>query len=139
MPSLSELLPEDALDAFVSLRLFEGVAWSSPRVSDGIDSFRVVRESATELHLAGRIWDIDQVLHSFWLVLRRDEAESVDVAWTLYFDPDIGGTTSRRARNAIHAIDAPEQIEWRGTFEGRATLEASGQIGERGERDSGAS
>ncbi len=91
MPSLSELLPEDALDAFLSLRLFEGGAWSSPRVSDGVDSFRVVRESPTELHLAGRIWDIDQVLHSFWLVLRRDEAESVD---------------------------APEQIEWQCTVEG---------------------
>lgn len=122
MAGLSELLPEDALDAFLSLRLFEGGAWSSPRVSDGVDSFRVVRESPTELHLAGRIWDIDQVLHSFWLVLRRDEAESVDVAWTLYFEPDIGGTTSRRSRHAIHAIDDPDQIAWRGVFEGRDRL-----------------
>lgn len=115
--------PADALDAFVSLRLFEGGSWSSPRVSDGIDSFRIVRESPTHLEVAGRIWDINQVLHSFWLVVQRDEAASLDVAWTLYFEPDIGGTTSRRARNAIHAIDAPDQITWQGIFEGRATLE----------------
>ena len=114
--------PADALDAFVSLRLFEGGTWSSQRVSDGIDSFRVVRESPTHLDVAGRIWDIDQVLHSFWLRVQRDEAESVDVTWTLYFEPDIGGTGSRRARNAIHAIDAPDQIAWQGIFEGRATL-----------------
>jgi hypothetical protein len=114
--------PADALDAFVSLRLFEGGAWSSPRVSDGIDSFRVVRESPTHLEVAGRIWDIDQVLHSFWLVVQRAEAEALTVAWTLYFEPDIGGTTSRRARNAIHAIDTPDQIAWQGIFEGRVTL-----------------
>src|SRR5262249_36011168 len=75
----------DALDLFVSHRLFEADVWESPRTSDGIPHLRIVESAPERMRLCGRIYTIDQVLHSFWLDLER-EPDGSAVSWALFFD-----------------------------------------------------
>ena len=62
----------DALDWFISSCLYDGGIWESPRTSDGIHSTRVLAHASDELRVYGRIWELDQSLHTFWLELKRD-------------------------------------------------------------------
>ena len=55
----------DALESFISERLFEANVWQSPRTSDGIEHLRLVEHELDRVRLAGRIYAIDQTLHSF--------------------------------------------------------------------------
>ena len=92
----------DALDLFVSDRLFEAGVWESPRTSDGIVQVRIVESEPERMSIGGRIYSIDQELHSFWLDLER-EAVGSSVRWALFFD--VVADSARRARDAIDCYD----------------------------------
>lgn len=81
-------------------------------------SCRVVERTPTRLRACGRIWDIDQTLHSFWLDVARAHPFPERITWTLYFDIDVTSTGERRARNAIDAIEDPGNVTWVVTLEG---------------------
>ena len=111
----------DALDWFVGSCLCDGGLWNSPRTSDGIQGIERVFERAPDgLRVCGRIYEIAQTLHTFWLELKRD-ASGDRVAWLLYFD--VAETSARRARNALEDHDRPEDIEWRAKLAGEATVQ----------------
>jgi hypothetical protein len=108
------------LAAFVSQRLFEAGVWSSPRVSDGVSSYRVMERGRGALRLCGRIWDIDQSQHSFWLDLEWEPGDKQGANWKLFFGVDETAMSPRRARLAIDCIEAPNQVTWRVALTGRA-------------------
>lgn len=122
LQSLLSLEPgrTDALDWFIGSCLYDGGIWESPRTSDGIHSVRVLEDASDKLRVCGRIWEIDQSLHSFWLELERDGAAD-RFAWFLYFD--VIETSARRARHAHESHDNPEDIEWRARVVGEATVQ----------------
>jgi hypothetical protein len=98
----------DALDRFVGTCLTDAGLWESPRTSDGIsDIVRVVERSPQRLRVSGRIWSIDQVLHTFWLELQRAPSGD-DMIWCLYFD--IAESSPRRTRNALDDQDRPPGV-----------------------------
>jgi len=105
----------DALDAFIGHRLFEAKVWASPRTSDGITHLRVVECEPERLRVCGRIFEIDQTLHSFWLDLEREHSGS-GVTWALYFD--VAGSP-RTQQNAIDTYDDAREIDWRVALAGR--------------------
>lgn len=110
----------DALDDFVSTCLHDGGVWDSPRTSDGIqDIERVLERSPECLRLCGRIWSIDQRLHTFWLEIQRAQ-EDGPVTWCLCFD--VEASSPRRARNAVHDHDRPEDIDWAAVLAGEAAI-----------------
>jgi hypothetical protein len=78
----------------------------------------VFDRGAEGIGVCARIYEIDdQSLHTFWLEVKRD----VDrISWSLYFDPIA--TSPRRAYNAVHNHDRPEDIEWRATLSGEAMV-----------------
>lgn len=109
-----------ALDWFIGSCLYDGGIWDSPRTSDGIHSIRVLEHASDELRVCGRIWEIDQSLHTFWLELRRDGAGD-RFALFLYFD--VIETSARRAQNALDSHDNPEDVQWRAKLAGEATVQ----------------
>lgn len=122
LPALLSLEPGsmDALDFFIGGCLYDGGIWQSPRTSDGIHSIRVLEHASDKLRVCGRIWEIDQSLHTFWLELTRDGSGD-RFAWSLYFD--VIETSARRAQNAHESHDNPEDIEWRAKIIGGATVQ----------------
>lgn len=122
---LSALLPlepnrTDALDWFIGSCLTDGGLWDSPRTSDGIRNVdRVLERSPDVLRVCGRIWDIAQTLHTFWLeIARGDERDQFE--WFLYFD--VAETSERRARNAFDNHSLADEIEWHAKLTGEAML-----------------
>lgn len=111
----------DALDWFIGSCLCEGGIWESPRTSDGIHAIeRVLERTPDILRVAGRIWEIDQSLHTFWLQLKRNDG-AVRFGWVLYFD--VIESSERRARNALSNHEDAEEIEWRVKLVGEATVQ----------------
>jgi hypothetical protein len=122
LDALSSLIaePSDTLDGFVSACLADAGVWKSPRTSDGVQGIeRVLEHSPERLRICGRIWSIDQELHTFWLELQR-RADS-EITWRLCFD--VVGSSPRRARNAVHDHDRPDEIEWSTMLAGTATTQ----------------
>lgn len=111
----------NALDWFIGSCLCEGSIWLSPRTSDGINAIECVLERTPDtLRVAGRIWEIDQSLHTFWLELEcKDGADRF--SWVLYFD--VIESSARRARNALSNHEDAEEIEWRVKLVGEATVQ----------------
>jgi len=115
-----ELGHTDALDWFVASCLSEGGIWDRPRASDGITALRVFERARDSLRVAGQIWTIDQSIHVFWLELVREHG-SDRFRWVLYFDAIE--PTARRARDALHNYEGPEEAEWRAKLVGDATVQ----------------
>lgn len=114
----------DALDLFVGQCLTSGGVWTHPRTSDGIPNIdRVLDRGADGIGVCARIYEIDdQSLHTFWLEIKRDAATE-RIQWWLYFD--IIASSHRRAQDAILNADRPEDINWRATLSGEATMNES--------------
>lgn len=127
--------PADKLDAFISHRLYEAGIWPSARTSDGVAAFRVVDRSADRLSVCGRIWDIGQTVHPFWLVIERNPLDPTRVTWALYFEPDVTMLSTRQARDAVDAISDPRDVPWHhtlggeGSSAGGALVATAGSIG----------
>jgi hypothetical protein len=102
----------DSLESFVARALFDAGVWPSTRTSDGVASCRVIERTPVRLRVCGRVWAIDQTLHSFWLDVVRAHSAPGALAWTLYFDVDATSVGARRARDAIDAIDDPHDVAW---------------------------
>src|SRR5678815_2282211 len=72
--TLFELEPSpDAykLETFISDRLFEAGVWGANNCPDGIVHIRVLEAEPDRLRLCGRLFEINQELHPFWLELER--------------------------------------------------------------------
>jgi len=124
------LIPEenaaaDKLESFIADALYRADIWNSPRTSDGITFWRVVERDPTRVRFSGRIYEIAQVVHSFWLDLERDKGRPEQVNWALYFDIIPGSWSPRRTSMAAEAIDVPEQAEWRVALKGAAMVQAA--------------
>ena len=111
---VSFLETAEELDVFIGERLADAAVWRSARVSDGIGVMRTVEKSQSRARFCGQIWDIDQMLHTFWLDI---ESSNDDIDWTLYFDPIEDAP--RRARNLVYALSRPDEEDWRVTLSGR--------------------
>jgi hypothetical protein len=111
---VSFLETAEELDVFIGERLADAAVWRSARVSDGIGVMRTVEKSQSRARFCGQIWDIDQMLHTFWLDI---ESSNDDIDWTLYFDPIEDAP--RRARNLVYALSRPDEVDWRVTLSGR--------------------
>jgi hypothetical protein len=109
----------DALDLFISHRLFEAGVWQSPRTSDGIVQLRIVESAPQRIRVSGRIYSIDQALHSFWLNIERASRGNA-VSWALFFDVVAG--SPRCEMNVIDLYDEASQIDWRVTLAGHGEL-----------------
>jgi len=59
----------DKLETFIAEALYQAEIWDSPRTSDGITFWRVVERDPARVRLSGRIDEISQVVHTFWLDL----------------------------------------------------------------------
>jgi hypothetical protein len=120
LETLLPLEPVDALDWFVGSCLADGGLWESPRTSDGISNIdRVIERTPDALRVCGRIWNIAQTVHTFWLEIARDHDR---FCWFLYFD--IAESSSRRGRNAIDNHAVPDDIEWVAQIAGEAIVES---------------
>jgi hypothetical protein len=124
------LIPEedaaaDKLESFIADALYRADIWNSPRTSDGITFWRVVERDPTRVRFSGRIYEIAQVVHSYWLDLERDKERPEQVNWTLYFDIIPGSWSPRRTSMAAEVIDVPEQAEWRVALKGAAMVQAA--------------
>jgi hypothetical protein len=106
------------VERLVAGALFDAGVWTSPRESDGIQSLRVIERSPGRLRVCGKIWDIGQTLHPFWLDIEDREA-SGSTEWTLHFDIDENSTGRRRARHAPDVIREPGEVSWVHTLTGR--------------------
>jgi hypothetical protein len=110
--------PWGSLDAFVGACLCDGGIWKSPRTSDGIQGLsRVLARGPDTLRVCGRIYEIDQTVHPFWLELYRD-ASGHQVSWLLYFD--VASLIPRRARGAVDSCEDPDSIDWIARLAGEA-------------------
>ena len=130
LPDLTALIPadggrSDALEAFVSGCLVDGGVWEAPRESDGIVQNRILERTPDRLRLCGRIYSIDQALHTYWLDVTRDAA-GPGAVWILYFDAIA--YTERQERNAWVAADRAEQLEWRVVLAGTASFGDGGVV-----------
>jgi hypothetical protein len=110
----------ETLESFVSHRLSEAGVWSSPRVSDGVSSYRVVERGPKGMRLCGWIREIDQTQHSFLVDVKWEREDQSGGNWKLFFDVDDTAMSPRRARLAIDAIEDPSQVPWRVELTGRA-------------------
>lgn len=108
----------EALESFISDRLHEAGVWSSPRVSDGVSSYRVVERGPGRIRLCGRIWEIGQTQRSFCVDVEWHD-DPPGAIWKLFFDIDDVAMSPRRARLAIDAIDDPTHVPWRVALTGR--------------------
>lgn len=126
MADLEALLPlapgrTDSLDWFIGSCLTDGGPWASPRTSDGISNVdRVLERGPDVLRVCGRIWNIEQTLHTFWLEIAR-HGEQDRFGWFLYFD--VAESSARRARNALDNHDVPNDIEWHARLAGEAMVQ----------------
>jgi hypothetical protein len=123
------LIPEEEaaaykLEFFIADTLYQADIWDSYRASDGVEFWRVVERDPTRVRLSGRIDEISQVVHTFWLDLERDEGRPERVNWTLYFDIIPGSWSPRRISMAAEVIDVPEQAEWQFVLKGSAVVQA---------------
>jgi hypothetical protein len=107
----------DALESFISERLFDANVWESPRTSDGIEQLRIVEREPERLRVCGRIFAIDQTLHCFWLDIERSDG---GVTWALYFEAIT--ESPRRERNAIATIVRHQDIVWQVALSGHAQV-----------------
>jgi hypothetical protein len=73
------------------------------------------------LRACGKIWEIDQTQHVFWVDVEWDRGTS-QVVWTLFFDVDDRALTPRRARHVADVVMDPGEVEWRTTLSGRAAV-----------------
>jgi len=124
------LIPEenaaaDKLENFIADALYRADIWNSPRTSDGITFLRVVERDPTRVRFSGRIYEIAQVVHSFWLDIERDKGRPEQVNWTLYFDIIPGSWSPRRISTIAEAIEVPEQVEWEVALKGVAMVKAA--------------
>src|SRR5215813_12903929 len=124
------LLPEEDADAyklevFIADALYRADIWDSYRASDGITFWRVVERDPTRVRLSGRIYEISQVVHTFWLDLERAKGRPERVNWTIYFDIIPGSWSPRRISMAAEVIDVPEQAEWQFVIKGSAVVQAA--------------
>lgn len=124
MSSLTALLSRDSADdlqqlveAFVADALADAGVWSSRRASDGIQTLRIVEWVPKRLRVCGKIWSIDQTLHTFWLDADGC-ATPTSTTWTLYFDVDETSMTARRAHNILYVLQDPGEVVWRVTLIG---------------------
>jgi len=111
--------PEE-LDAFIGERLADAGVWRSARVSDGISALRTLEKNQSRARFCGQIWHIDQTLHTFWLDI---ESSNDHIDWTLYFDPIED--SPRNARNLVHSLSRPDEVDWRVTLSGRLRVAAN--------------
>lgn len=110
-----------ALDWFIGSCLSEGGIWESPRTSDGLHAIvRVLERGPDALRVCGRVYQIDQTIHAFWLELHRDGVED-RFSWFLCFD--IAEPSARRTKNALDNHDRFEEIEWRVKLAGEAVVD----------------
>jgi hypothetical protein len=58
--------PRAALESFLARALHDGAVWPSPRMSDGVASYRVVNRTPVRASVRGKIWSVDQTLHALW-------------------------------------------------------------------------
>lgn len=100
--------PRDALESFLARALHDGGVWPSPRMSDGVASYRVVNRTRVRASVCGKIWSVDQTLHAFWLDVECGDA----VTWVLYFDADTTMLSAPRARNFLDTIQDPAEAPW---------------------------
>jgi hypothetical protein len=107
------------LESFIAARLHDAGVWSSPRLSDGVASVRVVERGPDLLRVCGEIWEIAQTRHSFWLDFIWDRGTEHGASWTLFFDIDSTGVSPRRARHALDLLRDPGELPWRITVTGR--------------------
>jgi hypothetical protein len=107
------------LESFIAARLHAAGVWSSPRLSDGIASVRVIERGPDLLRVCGEIWEIDQTRHSFCLDVSRDRGTEDKATWMLFFDIDTTGMSPRRARHALDLLQEPREMPWRITITGR--------------------
>jgi hypothetical protein len=115
----------DKLEKFIADALYRADIWDDPRTSDGITFWRVVERDPTRVRLSGRIYEISQVVHTFWLDLERDKERPEQVNWTLYFDIIPGSWSPRRISMAAEVIDVPEQVGWQFAIKGSAVVQAA--------------
>jgi len=114
---------DEALEQMIADVLHRAGEWTSPRTSDGLRGFRVVAREPARLRVCGRIWSIDQELHSFWLDV-APSCPPAAVTWTLYLD--VENLSARRSRDAIDVIEDPTAVRWRLTMSGKASVAANG-------------
>ena len=76
------------------------------RWCDGLDSYRVVERSPSRVRICGRVWHIEQVLHTFWLDVESDDR------WTLHCMISSPMNT-RQARYAADTMQDPSEVSWR--------------------------
>jgi hypothetical protein len=112
--------PWYVLEAFVADRLYASGVWSSPRMSDGVSAVRAVEDGPDRARIAGRIWAIDQTLHSFWIDAERDGTRADRISWTMYFELDPSALTARQLRDATYVLEDPLQARWRTVLSGYA-------------------
>jgi hypothetical protein len=113
------------LEDFITDALYRADIWDSYRASDGVEFWRVVKRDPTRVRLSGRIDELSQVGHTFWLDLERDKGRSEQVNWTLYFDIIRGFWSPRRISMAAEVLDVPEQAEWQFALKGSAVVQAA--------------
>ena len=107
--TLFELEPHpgaDALETFITDRLYEAGAWSTEQCPDGIVHIRVLEAQIDRLSLCGRLVEINGKLHPFWLELERSQSGTA-LTWALYVD--VVAATPRRARDAIDLFDSRQR------------------------------
>ncbi|HKQ73725.1 MAG TPA: hypothetical protein VJ810_08375 [Blastocatellia bacterium] len=122
--------PTDKLRSFIEDVLYQAGVWESPRMSDGISSWRLVESDPSRVRLCGRIYEISQEVYPFWLDLARDKERHEQVNWTLYFDFAFAPLNPRRSAMVTEVIDVPEQAEWRVALMGAAVIQAETLVAE---------
>jgi hypothetical protein len=115
----------EALELFIARVLHRGGVWEHPRRSDGIEGWRAVERSPSLLRLGGRIFEIDQSLHTFWLELEAGIG-AASVQWRLYFD--VVGRPFQRVADALDVLDSAEQADWRLALAGTAKVEGEALV-----------
>jgi hypothetical protein len=98
------------LETFIGERLFAVGVWESPRTCDGIEHLRVIEHQAVAVRVCGRLYAIDQTVHSFWLELLGGSSDQT-VEWVLWFG--LIASSPRQERNAIDLAHRAEDLEWR--------------------------
>jgi hypothetical protein len=91
----------EALERFIADVLYQGGVWNTPRVSDGISTWRVDEHGATRVRLAGKIYEISQKLRPFCLDLELDEERPEQVHWTLSFDGRVTLTGTAEVQDGL--------------------------------------
>ena len=107
----------EALERFVSTVLVDAGLWQG-RPSDGVRDYRLVEDGPRRARLCGELWTIDQTRHVFWIDLIATE-EPDTVEWTLFYELQAA---PRRAHEAVHLLDSPDEDAWSARVSGRGTF-----------------